>query len=107
MNFRLSGPQDSPTSPDDDDFVTVADSLTPSEAQMLVPRLQSAGVHARADDLNTLQVHPWLSAALGGARLRVPRASTQRALDVIAAWRRGDFALDDDADAPGDPGSAV
>ncbi len=83
------------------DMVIVARDLTPTEAHLLCSCLHAAGVPAEASDTNLVQAHSLLSVALGGARVRVPNAFLTEALDVIAAFKRGDFALGDDFDDGG------
>jgi hypothetical protein len=45
-----------------------------------------------------VQMHALLSIAMGGASVRVPQSQLIEAHAVLAAYRRGDFALDDDFD---------
>ncbi|MDZ7937286.1 MAG: hypothetical protein U5M53_02970 [Rhodoferax sp.] len=80
------------------DMVILERDLEPTEAHMLVSCLAAAGIHADAGDTNIVQMHSLLSIAVGGACIRVPQSQQIEALAVLAAYRRGDFALDDDFD---------
>ncbi|MEJ8845376.1 hypothetical protein [Variovorax rhizosphaerae] len=85
------------------DMVTVAQDLTPTDAHMLCACLNAARVPAVVADDNLVQANPLWSVAVGGAKLRVAASHVAEAKLVIAAFERGDFALDDDFD----PGSAA
>lgn len=80
------------------DMTIVAKYLTPTEAHMLCSCLNAAGIPADAGDTNTVQAHSLLSIAVGGARVRVPSAYETEALEVIAAFHRGEFSLDENFD---------
>ncbi len=83
------------------DQVILERNLSPTEAHLLCACLHAAGIEADAGDTNMVQAHSLLALALGGASIRVPSAQWLEARDVLAAFRRGDFALGDDFD-PGD-----
>ena len=83
------------------DLVTVARDLTPTDAHMLCACLQAARVPAVVADDNLVQANPLWSVAVGGAKLRVAASHVEEARQVIAAFERGDFALDDDFDPGG------
>jgi hypothetical protein len=85
------------------DMVILERGLEPTEAHMLVACLAAAGIHADAGDTNMVQMHALLSIAMGGASVRVAQTQLVEAQAVLAAYRRGDFALDDDFD----PGAGV
>jgi hypothetical protein len=68
---------------------TVARPMTPTEARLLVSTLQADGVPAEAVDTNR-----------GGTCVRVPAAFVTEAHELIAAFKRGDFALGKDFDVP-------
>jgi hypothetical protein len=72
--------------------------LEPTEAHMLVACLAAAGIQADAGDTNMVQMHGLLSIAMGGASVRVAQSQLIEAHAVLAAYRRGDFALDEDFD---------
>lgn len=78
------------------DMVLLERSLTPTEAHLLCSCLQSAGIHADAGDTNLVQANSLLSIAVGGANVRVPSTQLAEALEVVAAFRRGEFDLGDD-----------
>jgi hypothetical protein len=80
------------------DMVTVARDLTPTDAHMLCACLNAARVPAVVADDNLVQANPLWSVAVGGAKLRVAASHVAEAKQVIAAFERGDFALDDDFD---------
>ena len=85
------------------DLEIVARYLTPTEAHMLCACLQAAGVPAETGDTNLVQAHSLLTGAVGGACLRVPASFVPQARAVIAAFERGEFALDDGFDTGGPP----
>ena len=85
------------------DMVILERGLDPTEAHMLVACLAAAGIHADAGDTNMVQMHALLSIAMGGASVRVPQSQQIEAQAVLAAYRRGDFALDDDFDPGAGP----
>lgn len=85
------------------DMVILEHSLTPTEAQMLSSCLAAAGIRAVADDTNLVQANSLWSIALGGAKVRVPQTQLADAREVLAAFRRGDFALEDDFDVGESP----
>lgn len=88
-----------PTEPEyEGDMTIVAKYLAPTEAHLLCSCLRAAGIAADAGDTNTVQVHSLISIAVGGARVRVPSAHEAEALAVIAAFHRGEFALDENFD---------
>ena len=78
------------------DLTTVAKNLSATEAHMLCACLQAGGVPAETADTNLVQTNALLAIAVGGASVRVPANFVDEAKAVIAAYERGDFALDDD-----------
>jgi len=78
------------------DMTIVARYLTPTEAHMLCSCLNAGGVPAEAGDTNLVQAHSLLAGAVGGASIRVPANYVAEARELIAAFKRGDFALDED-----------
>jgi len=87
-----------PDPPDAGDFVILERGLSPTEAHVLCACLVSAGIDASTGDTETVQTHSLWQVALGGAKIRVPQGQLADARDVMAAFRRGEFALDDDFD---------
>lgn len=85
------GPQEAQT-----DFVTIATCAMPTEAHLLKQTLASAGVTAEIADAHFVQAYSWLGTAAGGVRVRVPAASAARAREVLAEFRAGALALEDD-----------
>ena len=60
---------------------------------MLASRLNAAGVPAVAGDTHFVQTYSLLIGAVGGASVRVPANYVSEAREVIAAYKRGAFAL--------------
>jgi hypothetical protein len=80
------------------DMKIVERHLEPLEAHTLCLCLQGAGIPAETADVNLVQTDWLLTIAVGGASIRVPAAYVNEAKEVIAAYKRGEFALDDDFD---------
>jgi hypothetical protein len=85
------------------DMVILERGLEPTDAHLMVACLVAAGIQADAGDTNIVQMHALLSIAVGGACIRVPQSQQIEAQTVLAAYRRGDFALDDDFDPGAGP----
>ncbi|RVT82438.1 hypothetical protein [Inhella crocodyli] len=79
-----------------DDWVLLARGLSATDAQLLSNCLHMAGLQADAGDVGIVQAHGLLSIAVGGACVRVPAEQLGEAREVLAAFHRGDFSLDDD-----------
>ncbi len=71
--------------------------LDPMEAHMAAACLQANGVPAFVADANLVQANMLLSIAVGGVRLQVPEYMFAEAQAILAAYDRGEFALDDNA----------
>ena len=80
------------------DLQKVASFGTATEAHVIHSFLQSAGIPAVLADAHIMQANPLMANAIGGARLLVPQAFVADALELIEAFNRGDFSLDEDAD---------
>ena len=80
------------------DLQRVARDLTPTEAHLLCGYLNAAGIPAEACDTHIVQMNSLLSVAVGGASVRVPESFMTEALEVMDAFRRGEFQLDEDFD---------
>ena len=80
------------------DMVLLERGLMPTEAHLLVSCLRAAGIEASAGDTNVVQANSLLTIALGGSNIRVPSLQAQEASAVLAAYRRGEFALGEDFD---------
>ncbi|MCW5623456.1 MAG: DUF2007 domain-containing protein [Burkholderiales bacterium] len=80
------------------DLVIVAKRLMPTEAHLLSSCLQAAGIPAETGDTHFVQAYSLLAIAVGGASVRVPAAFAAEAREVIAAYQRGEFRLDEDFD---------
>lgn len=77
------------------DMVALVSHDKPTEAHILVARLQAEGIHAIAADANLGQAHPFLRFAGGGVRVLVAQQQLERARSLLAAMDRGELALDD------------
>ena len=80
------------------DMTIVARNLDATEAFMLCSCLRAAGVPADSGDTNLVQTHSLLTIAVGGACVRVPENYLAEAREIIAAFKRGEFQLDEDFD---------
>ncbi len=83
------------------DFSLVRRCLIPADAFILCGCLRAAGLHATVMDDQHVQAALLLAPAIGGARVMVPAAELPRALEILAAFERGELALGDDADVGG------
>ena len=78
------------------DWVVVAQYLSYTEVHLLRSLLRGAGIPAEVTDAQLVQTDALLIPALRGASLRVPAAYVTDAHEIVAAFKRGDFALGDD-----------
>jgi hypothetical protein len=78
------------------DWVIVDRYLSYIEVHLLQSCLKGAGIPTLVSDAQLVQTDPLLSPALRGASLRVPAERVAEARELIAAIKRGDFALGDD-----------
>jgi hypothetical protein len=83
------------------DLFEVARYLIPMDASLAQGCLVAAGIPAVLADAHLMQAHMLLGPALGGVRILVPQEHLQEAQAVLEAFRRGEFALDEDADVGG------
>jgi hypothetical protein len=79
-----------------EDWVLLVRGLSATDAQLLCNCLHMTGLQAQAADVGIVQTHGLLSIAVGGASVRVPAFQLEEARDVMAAFHRGDFSLDED-----------
>ena len=93
---REAQPVEAPHYPGD--MVILARNLNVTEAQILASCLTAAGIHAEPGDVDTMRINYLWSYAIGGAKIRVPQSQLAQAKQVLAAFNRGEFALDDDFD---------
>ncbi len=94
-------PPQAPPPPEEDyqgDWVMVARYLSFTEVHLLKSRLESAGIPALVGDAHLIQTDALLTPAMRGANVRVPAAHVREALEIVAAFKRGDFRLDEDFD---------
>lgn len=80
------------------DLFEVARYLVPMDARLAQGCLVAAGIPAVLADEQLLQANLLLAPAVGGVRILVPQEHLQEAEAVLEALKRGDFALDEDAD---------
>jgi hypothetical protein len=76
------------------DLVRVATCQTPTEAHLLRGVLQAAGLTPYVADANIVQVHAWLTQAVGGVRVLVPSAQLKAAQEAIADFHAGAYQLE-------------
>ena len=79
-------------------LVSIASQLTFTEAHVLASLLRSEGIAVELGDAHLATAQNFLSAATGGVRLLVQASNVPRVGEVIAALKRGDYALDDSSD---------
>jgi len=82
----------------DNDFSLVRRCLIPADAFILCGCLRAAGLNATVMDDQHVQAAFLLAPAIGGARVMVPQDELEQALEVVAAFERGELALGDDED---------
>jgi hypothetical protein len=80
------------------DLFEIARYLVPIDARLALGCLQAAGIPAVLADDQLVQTNLLWAPALGGVRILVPQEFVQQAEATLEALRRGEFALDDDAD---------
>ena len=79
------------------DLVTVVRNLTSMEAHLYKTLFETAGIPAEVGDTGFSRVY----VSLNSASLKVPETFVAEAKKVLAAFKRGDFALDDDFKSDG------
>jgi hypothetical protein len=79
------------------DLFVVAKCLVPTDACLV-----AGGVPAVVADANHVQADLLIAPALGGVRILAPASYLAQAQEIIDAFERGDYQLDDDADV-GEP----
>jgi hypothetical protein len=75
-------------------LVPLAAQLTYTEANILCSLLNSEGIACELAHAYLSTAHHFLSASTGGVRLLVAESDLPRVGEVIAAFKRGDYALD-------------
>jgi hypothetical protein len=92
---------DGSDAPDDDiDLVTVAQFSNPLKANVLRACLESHGIFAYCWGEHLGVAHIFMSIAGGGVRVQVRSDQVAEAREVVAAFERGDFAIDEDEQEP-------
>jgi len=74
------------------DLVIVVHNLTSTEAHLYKTLLEATGIPAEVGDVNFSRAY----GSLYSASVKVPETFVAEAKEVLAAFRRGDFALDDE-----------
>jgi hypothetical protein len=87
---------DTDSDADDIDLVTIAHFTDPLQANVLRACLESHGIFAHVWGEHLGIAHIFLSTASGGMRVQVRSDQVAEARAVIAAFERGDFAIDDE-----------
>jgi hypothetical protein len=77
-------------------LMTVAEFWNPVEATLLRTLLESAGIYVHMWGEHLGVAHTFLSVASGGTKVQVPENQAEQAREIIAAYRRGEFALEED-----------
>jgi hypothetical protein len=80
------------------DLFVVAKCMVPTDAWLLQGCLAAGGVPAVVADAHHVQADLLIAPALGGVRVLAPADFLEQAAAIIAAYERGEYALDDDAD---------
>jgi hypothetical protein len=83
-------------STDPGDLIPITTHLEWAEAHVLQSLLESEGIPVVLSGTNLATAHNFLSTATGGIRALVHTKNIARAMEVIAALKRGDFQLDED-----------
>jgi len=100
----------SPYDPALGDWQTLVTVFSPTEGYLLRGLLQAAGVPAAVADVHLVQTHSLLAPAIP-VRVLVPERWLDRGQDVLAAFERGEYGLQEgveddsehhDNDPPGD-----
>lgn len=78
------------------DMLTLVSLPAPTEAHILVARLQAEGIHAIAADAHLVQANPLVGIAVGGVRVLVAGEQLAQARALFEAMRRGELDVDDD-----------
>jgi len=77
-------------------FVTIAHFTYPSELAVARSFLESQGIHTYVRDELTIQVHNFLSNALGNIRLEVPDSQKMQAIQLLAEHGYENYLLQED-----------
>lgn len=88
----------SPYDPSLGDWQTLVTVFSPTEAFLLRGVLQAAGVPAAVADAHLVQTHSLLAPAIP-VRVLVPELRLDRGQEVLAAFERGEYGLQDGDDA--------
>jgi hypothetical protein len=77
------------------DLVVLARFTMPTEAHILRACLEASDIPAVVADEHLIQAYSLYSIALGGVRVLVPKSHIDRARETLAAFNRGDYAIDE------------
>ncbi|MFL6675588.1 MAG: putative signal transducing protein [Massilia sp.] len=83
------------------DLFVIAKYLVPMQASLVQGCLVASGIPAVLADEHLMQTDLLLAPALGGVRILVPASYLLQAREVLEAFERGEFELDEDADVGG------
>jgi hypothetical protein len=97
LNAWLAAHPDIEAVPGRDLFI-VARYLVPMDAALMQGCLEASGIPAVLADAHLMQADLLLAPALGGVRILVPASFVQEAQSVMEAFKRGEFALDENSD---------
>lgn len=67
----------------DEKLVILKTFMYPSEAYPLMSKLENEGIMCFLDGENTITVHPFLSNAIGGVKLKIRESDLKAALQII------------------------
>ena len=95
---------DAEAEPPQGELVTVTRVFNSLEAEMLRGCLEAEGIPATLGDVQTIQTDTLLTAAMGGIRVMVPTPFADAARLTVAAFERGELAIDELPD--GSPSAA-
>ncbi|HMN91956.1 MAG TPA: DUF2007 domain-containing protein [Hydrogenophaga sp.] len=84
----------SPYDPELGDWQTLITVFSPTEGLLLRGLLQAAGVPAAVADVHLVQTHSLLAPAIP-VRVQVPERRLARGQEVLAAFERGEYGLDE------------
>lgn len=83
---------------DSAEWQTVASFIGPTEAHIVMSRLEAEGIPAMLVDDQMAQSYHLISVAIGGVRIQVPATRVADARAILAAIEQGAFELPDDVD---------
>jgi hypothetical protein len=85
------------------DLVLLASFSLPTEAHILRGCLEASDISAVVADEHLVQMHSVYSLAVGGVRVMVPESHLAKARETLDAFKRGEYAIDENTDLEGEP----